>query len=104
MFVLCPRDMVGIKIRKYKKLPKTGVKIKNRPGFPVHMRSKYDVKISDRLSQNWAGLRRIAFFCSLSLDIYGIHFCNNLSSYLMGGEFGNEAFIDIFSVYTTADG
>ena len=61
--LFCPRDMADIKIRKMWKCPKLGWKKKQaRLSGCVHMRSKYDVKISNRLSQNWAGLRRIAFF------------------------------------------
>ena len=88
------------------KLPKTGVKKKNRPGFPFVCTCgpNTTLKFQIDFSEIGRGFAELPFFCSLSLDMYGIHFGNNLSSYLMGGEFGNETCIDIFSVYTIADG
>ena len=54
-FCFCPRDMTNIKIRKNTKVGITFEKKKKKKGrlsVCVNMRFKYDVKISDRNSQN----------------------------------------------------
>ena len=77
------------------KLLISGVKKKKqaRLSVCVHMRSKNDVKILDRL-----------FFPKVGGASQNCLFFVHHLTYLMGGEFGNETCIDIFSVYTIADG